>query len=245
MKDNENGLLSKYIALGSRVELEVIDRVLQDDGSYQKKKYESKVVDFIDDDRLVIVMPEERGKVVFLPVNAEYDIRFFTPQGLYQGMIRAVNRINKMDSYYMEIEVISNLQKYQRREYYRYSCLIPLKYRVLTESEKKALESKKKIEFEDLYMNDAQIVNISGGGIRFIGDDFCEPGEIITTDYSLLNGREFKHLAKVLEVYLLNNSSGESRYEFRCQFTDINNEEREEIIKYIFDEERSKRKIEA
>ena len=33
MKDN-GLLLSKYIALGSKVELEVIDRVLQDDGSY-------------------------------------------------------------------------------------------------------------------------------------------------------------------------------------------------------------------
>ena len=75
MKEKDTGLLlSKYIAPGSKIELEAIDRVLQEDGSYQRKKFDSKVVDVIDEDRLEILMPMEQTKLVLLPVNGEYDI---------------------------------------------------------------------------------------------------------------------------------------------------------------------------
>ena len=243
MKEKDTGLLlSKYIAPGSKIELEAIDRVLQEDGSYQRKKFDSKVVDVIDEDRLEILMPMEQTKLVLLPVNGEYDIHFFTTKGLFQCLVRVVNRYKNGNLYLLEIELISNLQKYQRREYYRYSCLLPLNYRILTNAEKIALESKKSVLFDELPMNSSQIVDISGGGMRFVGNDNCEINELIYTDYALSNGKKFHHVAKVLAVKPLDNPSKEAKYEFRCQFVDILNGEREMIIRYIFEEERKKRK---
>ena len=46
-------LLSKYINLGARVEIEAIERVLQADGTYATKKYESKVVDILDEEQII------------------------------------------------------------------------------------------------------------------------------------------------------------------------------------------------
>ena len=65
MKSNDTALLlSKYIAPGSRIELEAIDRVLQEDGSYKRKKFDSKVVDVIDDETLEILMPMELTNII-------------------------------------------------------------------------------------------------------------------------------------------------------------------------------------
>ena len=244
MKDN-GLLLSKYIALGSKVELEVIDRILQDDGSYLKKKYESKVVEIISEDRLVVNMPIEQGNTVLLPVGSEYDIHIFTPDGLFQCIVRVVNRYKESEKYLLEIEIISNLVKYQRREYYRYSCMLPIKFRLMTQDETAAFKEKKEVNFIELPLSDAEVVNISGGGMRFITKDICEPNDLIITHYSIIDGKEFEHIAKILAVKPLDNPLSDADFEVRCQFVNIQNDERVMIIKYIFEEERKKRKLES
>lgn len=244
MKEKDTGLLlSKYIAPGSRIELEAIDRVLQEDGSYKRKKFDSKVVDVINDDRLEILMPMEQTKLVLLPINGEYDIHFFTTKGLYQCLARVVNRYKNGNLYLLEIELISNLQKYQRREYYRYSCMMPLRYRLLTKAEETSLETKKSTAFdEELPFIESTIVDISGGGLRYVSEEQTEPDQYVYTIYSLENGRSFKHVAKILAVKKLESDPKNPKYEYRCQFVNILNGERESIIRYIFEEERKKRK---
>lgn len=246
MKEKDTGLLlSKYIAPGSRIELEAIDRVLQDDGSYKRKKFDSKVVDILDDDTLEILMPMEQTKLILLPVNGEYDIHFFTTKGLFQCLARVLNRYKNGNLYLLEIELVSNLQKYQRREYYRYSCMLPLKYRKLSRAEEISLETKNTAVFDtELEMENSTIVDISGGGMRFMAKEPQEVNDLIYTEYSLTNGNSFKHAAKILAVKKLDNNSKEYRYEHRCQFLNILNSEREQIIRYIFEEERNKRKKE-
>lgn len=245
MKENGGLLLSKYIAPGSKIELEAIDRVLQEDGSYQKKKFDSKVVDIIDEDRLEILMPMEQTKLVLLPVNGEYDIHFFTSKGLFQCFGKVTNRYKNGNLYLLEIELISNLQKYQRREYYRYSCMLPISFRILTDNERIAVESKRYILFDELPMNKSEIVDISGGGLRFLSKMAVEIGDLIYAQYGLSDGKEFKHVARVLGVKKLEGGQNDGHFELRCQFVNILNGEREQIIRYIFEEERNKRKRES
>lgn len=246
MKEKDTGLLlSKYIAPGSRIELEAIDRVLQEDGSYKRKKFDSKVVDVLDEDTLEILMPMEQTKLILLPINGEYDIHFFTTKGLFQCLARVVNRYKNGNLYLLEVELISNLQKYQRREYYRYSCLIPLSFRKLTHAEEIAMETKSNVLFDDLPMVQSDIVDISGGGLRFVSQEPCESNDLIITDYALGNGKKYSHVAKVIAVKKLDPESKKSKFEHRCQFVNIVNGEREQIIRYIFEEERNKRKNEG
>lgn len=244
MKEKDTGLLiSKYIAPGSKIELEAIDRVLQEDGSYKRKKFESKVVDIIDDDRIEILMPMEQTKLILLPVNGEYDIHFFTTKGLFQCLSRVVNRYKNGNLYLLEIELISNLQRYQRREYYRYSCLMPLSFRMLTTSEANAVEVNGHTMLDDeLPLFEANIVDISGGGMRFVTSDLHGEDNYVVLNYALDNGKRFMHFAKILGVKKLDGVSKDNKYEYRCQFVNVLNGEREQIIRFIFEEERKKRK---
>lgn len=243
MKEKDNGLqLSKYITPGAKIELEAIDRVLAGDGTYKKKKFNSKVVDVIDEDHLEILMPMEQTKLVLLPVNGQYDVHFFTQKGLYQCLAKVVNRYKNGNLYLLEIELISSLQKYQRREYYRYVCTMDCSLRYLSNVEKNTIETGEKVEYEDLPFKKGTIVDISGGGLRLVADTKYEDDDLILMNYVLgdpSSGKEYKHIGKILSIKELENNKGS--FEHRISLENIPNKDREQIIRFIFEEERKKR----
>lgn len=76
-------ILSKYVVPGCRVDLQEIERLEIDEieetdeaGGVDEMKtggrgYQSKVLDVLSDDRLEILMPMEKSKIVPLPVDGE------------------------------------------------------------------------------------------------------------------------------------------------------------------------------
>lgn len=243
MKDSDRGLLiSKFITPGSKIELEAIERALQKDGSYKRKKYDSKVVEIIDEEHLEILMPMESTKIVLLPVNGEYEVHFFTEKGLFQCLVRVSSRYKNGNIFLLEIELISNLQRYQRREYYRYSCLMDMQIRECSKNEIFALEREADFAPEFLPTTVGTIVDISGGGLRFTTRSPFEKDQFVVCFFTLLiNGKEkdYEIISKILACKEMENKRG--FYEHRVQFHKIQNSEREEIIRYIFEEERRKR----
>lgn len=244
MKKRDEGLLlSKYVTPGSRIELEAIDRVLQADGSYKKKKFESKVVDVLDEDHIEILMPMEQTKLILLPVNGQYDLHFFSPKGLFQCFGKVVNRYKNDNLYLLELEMISDLAKYQRREYYRYTCDIEVQVKPLTKEETDAVDEDRPVPFnEDVEYMSGRVVDISGGGMRFLSDFEFPVDSYAWLNYKLVignNTREYTHIAKILGSRPLENRP--NTYEHRVIFLNIQNGEREQIIRFIFEEERRKR----
>ena len=235
-------LLSKFISPGARIELEAIDRVLHNDGS-EKKIYESKVVDVIGDDRLEIFMPIEQTKLVLLPVNGEYHIHFFTARGLFQCDAKVANRYKNGSLYLLEMKLTSQLQKYQRREYYRFPCMLDMEVRELTADERHGIENEGAFYAEDeVRGNKAVILDLSGGGLRFTSSTPFEPKTIVVCNYVLRreNGNRRMCIAgELLSCKRLENNPGQ--YEQRVRFMYISPREREENIRFIFEEERKKR----
>lgn len=238
-------MLSQYVIPGNRVELQLVERVKYVEEIERKKIYQSSVYDVISEDRLEIYMPLEKTKLVLLPVDAEYDLYFYTNGGLYQCFARVVDRYKTDNKYIVLMELTSNLRKFQRREYYRLSCALEMDTRKLEKEEIKALEQKEKYLVSGLPLKRSIIVDISGGGIRFVGDYAYEPDSLICCKYHLLvNGRnkEYTLIARIIAVRELEDRSG--LYEHRAQYIDINTLDREEIIRFIFEEERKHRKKE-
>lgn len=235
-------LLSKFISPGARIELEAIERVLHDDGS-EKKIYESKVVDVIGEDRLEIFMPIEQTKLVLLPVNGEYRIHFFTSRGLFQCDAIVSNRYKNGALYLLEMKLMSPLQKYQRREFYRFPCMIDMEVRDLTADEKRGIEQEGQfIAEDDLKGDKAVILDLSGGGLRFTSATPFEPKSIVVCNYVLRRECGNKRMCiagELLSCKRLENNPGQ--YEQRVRFTHISPREREENIRFIFEEERKKR----
>lgn len=238
-------MLSKYILPGERIELQRVVRGNQSNQEVNKKVYFSKVFDILSEDRLEITMPMEKTKLILLPVDAEYDMYFYAKSGLFQCFARIIDRYKSNNVYILVLEITSNLRKFQRREYYRFSCALEMDTRTLQEEEMEAVEKKGDFLVPGLPLQRSVIVDISGGGIRFVADRLYEAGSLVYCKYQLIvngNIKEYNLVGKILSNKELESRPGD--YEHRLQYVSITEAEREEIIKYIFEEERKYRQRE-
>lgn len=238
-------MLSKYVMPGNKVELQAVERVKYADESEKKKVYVSQVNDILSEDRLEILMPLEKSKLILLPVNAEYDLYFYTATGLYQCFVNVIDRYKSENQFILLVELTSNLRRFQRREYYRLGCALEMNARPLEKEEVDAVENNSTFLVPGLPLKRSVIVDISGGGIRFVGSYCYEPESLVYCKYSLVidgNAKEYTLVSKVLTARELEDRPG--YFEHRAQYINIDTVEREEIIRFIFEEERKHRKRE-
>lgn len=236
-------MIEKIISAGDKIELKSTVSVVLPDGTEGVKTYRSTVYDILDDGRLELVMPMEQTKLVLLPVDGEYNVCFFTQGGMYRADVRIVDRQKINGTYILVVDIISNLHKYQRREYYRFNCIVDMEVREMTKQESDALARGISVMVPEMEMIKGVIVDISGGGTRFVSRQKFNEGSFILMSFCLSimdEERSFFLAAKV--IYSGEIENRENEYENRVKFEYINTSTREEIIKYIFDEERKNRK---
>jgi c-di-GMP-binding flagellar brake protein YcgR len=237
-------MVEKFVSPGDKIEMRsLVDAVLPD-GSQGVKVYNTKVYDLKDDDHIEILMPLEHTKLVLLPVGYEYDVCFFSKGGIYRTTLRVTDRQKDEGMYILIAELTSNLHKFQRREYYRFNCLVDVETRLLSDDETKSVEGgKPEIDYA-APMIDGVIVDISGGGARFLTTAPLIEGRKIILKFKLSImdvDRPFLLLANILYSKKIENRPG--HFENRVKYEYISNSTREEIIRYIFDEERKNRKM--
>ena len=235
-------MLSKLITRGTRIELREVEKngIMSPEAKF--KIYKSRVIDILSEDTLEIEMPMEQTKLILLPVDSEYDLIFYVEGGLYQCFVRIVDRYKSNNVYILLAEVTSELEKFQRREYYRYSINLPIKARTLMEEEEKDLEKNNFHMQQGLMMKKCEIRDISGGGLKFVSQTAFTEGEQIALLFSLnSHGKEtvYELAGEVLSCRENDNQKGE--FEHRLKFTGILRNQREAIIRFIFEEERKKR----
>lgn len=238
-------MLSKFICEGDRIDLQLVERGAGE-AKGEQKTYFSSVYEILSEDTLEIMMPMEKTKLILLPVDEEYDVIFYSKTGLFQCFARVIDRYKRSNVYILLLELVSNLRKYQRREYYRFSCALEMSARTLEEEEIQTIESNNALELQPgLPLKRSVIVDISGGGLRFMSNQRYEPESLIYCTYNLLKGgqrKKYEVVGKVLSARQLENKPGV--YEHRVQYYNLDEDTREEIIKFIFEEERKLRKNE-
>lgn len=237
-------MISKYVNPGDRVDIENIKRKSLNDDS-ERRTFKSSIYDIIDEDNIKITMPIEQGKIVLFSVDAELNLCFYTKNGLYQCIGRVTDRSKDNAVYLLDIELVTDLKRYQRREYYRLNCVLDMKSTMINESD--IVEYTEQVRFldTDITFDNGTMVDISGGGARFISAAKYPKGSNILFVFSLfVNGAltEYKLVGKVLLSE--EKEKLEGKYEHRIQFINIMNDDRESIIKYIFEEERRIRRRE-
>ena len=241
-------MLSKYVTVGNRVELQSVKRLnieIRDAGNEERKVYSTKVYDIVSDERIELLMPMEQTKLILLPVDGEYELCFYTGNGLYQCVARVVDRYRDNNVYVLALDLITNLRKYQRREYYRFSCALEMNSRELLKEEIESLDHDRNMLQPELPLKRSVILDISGGGLKFVSNLAYEKGSLILCNYDLVVDdvpRHYSLVGKVLASSEVENKPG--IYEHRVQYINVNPDEREEIIKYIFNQERKNRRKE-
>lgn len=238
-------MLSKFVTLGDKLELETVERIQgeEEKSVHARKTYKSQVYDIVSEDQIKIAMPMEQGKVILLPVDGEYNICFYTKTGLYQCLARVIDRYKSNNIFILLMEITTDMRKYQRREYYRLNCVLDMRCRKLEEDELPKVMEKVQFIDTDITLTNGIIVDISGGGARFISHEQYPVESLILFVFNLyVNGEmiEYKLVGQVLLTEVIANRNGE--YEHRIQFANIMNDDREGIIRYIFEEERKNRR---
>ena len=99
-------------------------------------------------------------------------------------------------------------------------------------------------EIQDLILNEdnykCTIVDISGGGIRVFSKRQLEKNEMVYVKFTLnfnSGDKEADVLAKVVDSQ--KNSKDETMFDNRLQFINISEADREEIVKYVFEQQRN------
>lgn len=237
-------MLSRIIKPGDRIELRPVEKNRSNAEAKTgiSKAYISQVQSLLSEERMEIVMPMEGTKIVLLPVDAVFDMYLTTFSGLYQCFVRIIDRYKSNNVYILAVELTSNLRKYQRREYYRFSCALEMKSRELSEDEIRVVDTVDEYLTPGLPLKQSVIVDISGGGLRFLSNQQYEPDSLIYINYRLVikdKVKDYNVVGKVLAVRPSENRKGV--FEHRVQYVNMGTDDREEIIRYIFEEERKHR----
>ena len=240
--------------IGNKVTLQLIRRGnIFSTKPIDKTSYTSTLMHVNSEREFVISVPIYSNMLLAMGQNDIYYIRFYTRNGLYQSKCVVGHRGSEGHIATVTVKLISNLERHQRREYYRLDCRTKLSWAKLDENQEKlyldlknaATEGRKRIikeqiKMEDITFNNNMMMDISGGGMRFNSTELLEKDDSlvmipdikeITTDIPYLMGKV------VLVRPLQNKNNG---YENKIKFINISNEEREKIITYIFAVEREK-----
>lgn len=236
-------MISKYVKVGDRIDIESIKTT----GTIatERKTYKSQVFDIESEDRIKVAMPMEQGKVILLPVDMEYNLCFYTPNGLFQCLGRVAERYKSDRIFILVMELTTDIRRYQRREYYRLNCVLDMKSTMISEKDVESMSEHVEFIDTDLTFDNGTMVDISGGGARFISRvRYPKDSHIVFTFSLFVNDTltDYKLTGKVLLSQEIQGREGQ--YEHRIMFVNIMNDDRESIIKYIFEEERKIRRRE-
>ena len=227
-------MLEKILHVGNKLELRKINAVGREDNS--GKYYVSSICELFDDNRIGLLMPMERGQVIPLEPDEKYKLYFYTDNGLYQCKAVIKERYKKDRIYIAVCKFISDFEKLQRRQFFRIGCLINIKYRLV--------ESIVKDPDNELPgpWNSATAIDISGGGMRFVADEYRGNDSKYEIEFDIPIDNLMSHLKVVARIVYISDMANRSEmYEYRLEFTVIEPKQREVIVRFVFDEERKRR----
>lgn len=165
------------ITEGDKIDFKDILSKEQLNGGLTPATYASQVFEIRNDDILRVSMPIEHGRIIPLSKGKKFDAFFYTAKGLYQCMVIIIDRFKINNIYMMDIELLTEPVKYQRRQYYRLELNIPVRYMQITETESNMMANGEELperlgNLSEFYSGDT--IDLSGGGLRFTGDGFVE-----------------------------------------------------------------------
>ncbi|MCR5785396.1 MAG: PilZ domain-containing protein [Eubacterium sp.] len=244
-------MISNVLQMGNKLELVMINRdnsakIKQGIFSGEEKVYLSVIYDIPNEEEILANIPQDHGKLILIPKGIEVFMICYGKNGLYSCNVRVKERFKASNAFLMQLEIISPVTKYQRRDYFRWNCMIDLDFRLLSANTR--LEEINNDNM-DYYIKQATsgniesgtILDISGGGIRFSSKKKYEDGSLILMTFIIKNEFVFSQpvlLGRLLQCYYNENTK---LYENRVQFQEISKQDRELIVKYIFEEERRTR----
>ncbi len=246
------------LKIGNKVEIRILQQVEQGWKTGERPpSYQTKVQDILENGDIEVAVPTEKGERVPLPSGVRLEFLFYTKSGMYRCVAQIKDRYIKDRLYVLLIEQKTPLEKFQRREYYRFECAMEVLYYPIMQKEVditplEELKEHHRLNYPEDLPKKAIAVDISGGGLRFVCEEPGQEGDYMVISIRL-ESESMNHLLEVVGKVLIcqeierpsgSRKGDQKKYEYRVQLF-MAPKEREQIIKYIFEQERKSREKEC
>lgn len=239
------------IEVGNKIDIRIVNQIENVKTTGEPPHiYKSQLLDFFENGDIEISMPSENGQIRLLPLGLRYELVFYTKSGLYRGYGEVKERYKTDNRFMLRVALHTPLNKYQRREYYRLNCAMEAAFYIInkeiamlehTDEIETALRESEEAAGEKM---SAYVRDISGGGMRFVTDvELPEDSYILV--YIRLGEKAQDAVYPIVGRVI---SSGKvedvtpAKYEQRVEFILKDSRVREDIIRFIFKEERKARR---
>jgi len=228
--------MKKFFKLGTHLELVPVGYTLDSPDAYEKK-YISSVHEVLQDETVVITNPTHKSQMIHLRPGEKYDCYLFLDNKIFKCRIKVLRSRNDFNLRVVETELLTNIVKYERRQFFRLDVAMDIRYLTLrpdnTAAFKEAVKTNSLLQMEGFQT--ATTRDVSGGGLRFVCNEELPIGSMLITHIETeMDGRpkQYVFLAKVLASKKHEEIRG--LYESRVQFVDLKQSAREELVQYIF-----------
>jgi len=208
------------LKIGDKLSIELNEKDIKQN---ENNMLNSQLID-IDDNYLYVTPPVYKGQQYPLHKSQDITIFFYRKKGIYQFNAQLVNQLNTNIIIFV-LKPLGNIQKIQRRNYYRLPIVAPV---VL-----------KTYKNDEIFETQCTMRDLSGGGVRVVCKSEIEKLEEITIDLFIDESQVITMEGQVVRVIkdIENNS-----YELGIKFKQANEINTEKIFAFIFEKQRLMRK---
>jgi c-di-GMP-binding flagellar brake protein YcgR len=216
-------MIKTKLTLGTKLELELYDA----NGDKIVPTLISQFEAVLPDGSMEILSPILEGRIYPVHRGTNLDVIYEKNGDLYRFASQALGRKLEGNIHLLRIKPLSEVEKIQRRYFFRFNCVRDVDYRIFAHRETKEEE---RGDYKKGITKD-----ISGGGICLCSDIRPEIGWYV--EGKLLLNQDILFIGRVVRVINIHDR-GKYNYEIGIEFDDISNMNRERIIGYIFEEQR-------
>lgn len=192
------------------------------EGEYEGK-YRTRIEEV--GERIISVgAPFIKSEIIPLHEGTKVEITFWDEVAAYSIETKILKRISFPIALFV-LGLPEAISKVQRRNFVRVPAFYSLTFRTVTRE-----------GLRDLFQG--TMLDLSGGGLRFLTKEFVENNCLLYTQLTLPNDE----LQTPVRVCRVEKVEGKQRYIVSVEFHDISERERDKIVRCVFDIQRSMRK---
>ena len=205
----------KRVKTGDRVEIGFKDG--KDEG---RRKLATVVEAVLSHTEVLILMPISAGAMIKLPLNRDYEARFYTGTSVIVYDVTITEHPIIDGQYLTRLRLVSQGERIQLRDFYRMTSSVNFNFSI----------AKDQLEGEGITLHKAVTKDLSGGGMSFVADVEMEDGTEIYANF-VLNSEYIVVLGKAMGKQLAGGAN--FKYLYRCQFIALPDMDQEKIVQFI------------
>jgi len=215
--------------IGTKLEIELIDNEAK---PLLNNLLVSEIESVEQDGSICVMTPIYEGKYLMVHIGVRMKIYTIIKNEYFIFTAKLTKRQTKGNFQVFILLVENELEKIQRRQFFRLDCNLKVKYREVTIEGDKILPKTRFIE--------SLTRDISGNGLCIASNDIINEQTILECELDIKQ----KCITFIGTVVRLIKKETESNFKFGIgiEFTKIQNKDREMIVGFIFEEQRKLRK---